>query len=230
MVVDVTLARGKGPKRQPLLRDLPAHQRAVQTLVTSLAKWKNWYLDLANERNVGDARFVSIEELADLRQAARKLNPRLLVTASNGGDASYEDLRAYFQTAHLDFLSIHRPRDAKAASDGAEMTRQYRTWIREIGPAVPLQYDEPFRRGYGGWEPTAADFSRDLDACRRAGAAGWCFHNGDTRTTPDRQPRRSFDLRTRSLFEQLDSEERKFLATLSAASVSHENGQLNYPN
>lgn len=42
------------------------------------------------------------------------------------------------------------------------------------------------------------------------GAAGWCFHNGDRRDTPDHRPRRSFDLRERPLFEQLDEQERQY--------------------
>jgi hypothetical protein len=219
-IVDVTLARKKGTGGTPSLRDLPVHRRAVETLVTALRHRKNWYLDLSNERNVRDPRFTSFEDLAELRQAAKDLNPRLLVTASYGGDASRKEVEAYLRTAHLDFLSIHRPRDAKSAADGAEATRRYRKWIHEIGPNVPLQYDEPFRRGYGDWQPVAADFAFDLSTCRQAGAAGWCFHNGDTRATPDRQPRRSFDLRTRTLFEQLDAEERTFLSQITSASES----------
>ena len=156
-----------------------------------------------------------MEQLADLREAARKLEPRLLVTASHSGDPSREQIEAYLKTARLDFISIHRPRDAKSPGQSAEATQRFRQWIEQIGPAVPLQYDEPFRRGYGDWEPTSADFAADLRACRGAGAAGWCFHNGDTRAAPDRMPRKSFDLQMQSLFEQLDSEERKFLASLS---------------
>jgi hypothetical protein len=123
-------------------------------------------------------------------------------------------VEAYLRVAHVDFVSIHRERDAGSVAKAAEATRQYREWIREIGPVVPLQYDEPFRRGYGKWQPLAADFETDLRLSKEAGAAGWCFHNGDTRGTPDRQPRRSFDLRTRTLLEQLDGEEQKFLAQL----------------
>ena len=47
------------------------------------------------------------------------------------------------------------------------------------------------------------------------GAAGWCFHNGDVRARPDGQPRRSFDLREKRLFEQLDEEELAVVKQLS---------------
>jgi hypothetical protein len=42
------------------------------------------------------------------------------------------------------------------------------------------------------------------------------LHNGTQRNAPDQEPRRSFDLRTRRLFDQLDSEERKVVAEAAA--------------
>jgi hypothetical protein len=81
--------------------------------------------------------------------------------------------------------------------------------MQEAGRVVPVHYQEPFRRGYTSWEPTAADFLTDLRGALRGGAAGWCFHNGGQRTRRDEQPRRSFDLRTKRLMEQLDEEELK---------------------
>jgi hypothetical protein len=57
MIVDVTLTRDKR-----ILADFTAHQAAVATLVDGLKAHRNWYLDLANERDVRDARFVSIED------------------------------------------------------------------------------------------------------------------------------------------------------------------------
>jgi hypothetical protein len=215
MVVDVTFTRGKGVGGRALLADSQSQRRAIENVVKALSKAKNWYLDLSNERNIRDARYTSTAELAELREAVRELNPKLLVTASHGGDASKEEVLAYLKTARLDFLSIHRPRDAQGAARVTEATREYRKWIAESGRVVPLMYDEPFRRGYDKWEPVAGDFVKDLKQSREAGAGGWCFHNGDTRGAKDHEPRRSFDLRSRGLFEQLDGEEKKFLATLT---------------
>jgi hypothetical protein len=56
----------------------------------------------------------------------------------------------------------------------------------------------------------------------RGGAAGWCFHNGATRGPKDEEPRRSFDLRGRRLFEQVDEEERAVLRGMAAASLLQE--------
>jgi hypothetical protein len=84
--------------------------------------------------------------------------------------------------------------------------------MKEIGRVVPVHHQEPFRRGYAQWEPLAADFLTDLRGAIAGGAAGWCFHNGQQRDTPDKEPRRSFDLRTRRVFDQLDTEELKVVA------------------
>src|SRR6516162_3851923 len=81
IVVDVTLCRGK-----PRLPDFGAHERAVETLVTALKTHRNWYLDLANEHDVHDARYVPATEIKALRQQVRKLDPQRPVTASFGGD------------------------------------------------------------------------------------------------------------------------------------------------
>ena len=55
------------------------------------------------------------------------------------------------------------------------------------------------------------DFLLDLKNAKENGAAGWCFHNGDTRGKEGGRPRRSFDMRKEEgrLFDQLDEEEKK---------------------
>jgi len=209
LVVDVTLARNK----RGLLPDYDAHLRAVETVVDALKPHSNWYLDLANERDVRDDRYVSAEELKRLRDRVRRLDPRRLVTASFGGhDLSAEDIRESLLTIGLDFVSPHRPRGPESPGQTEARTRECLGLMKAVGREAPVHYQEPFRRGYQDWEPVAADFLTDLRGAVAGGAAGWCFHNGTQRNAPDQQPRRSFDLRGRRLFDQLDSEERKVVA------------------
>ncbi len=215
MIVDVTLSRGNDASGRARLQPHESHLRAVETLITQLKAFRNWYLDLSNERNVRDKRYTSFEELADLRERSRVLDPARLITASDGGDISREELRQYLQNVKVDFICPHRPRDAKSPAQTAAKTAEYLAWMRDIGRVVPVHYQEPFRRGYSSWEPLAKDFLTDARQAKEAGAAGWCFHNGDTRKTVDGQPRRSFDLRDKRLFAQLDPEELKFLQLLS---------------
>lgn len=216
LIVDITLSRGNGivgPKR---LQTLDAHLRAVRTLVAALREFRNWYLDLANECNIRDDRFVAISELKVLRDEVKRLDPKRLVTASFAGDMSLDDLREFLLTVKVDFLAIHRPRHPKSPKETGEWTKRYLQWMKELGRIVPVHYQEPFRRGYAKeWEPTADDFWTDLTQARESNAAGWCFHNGDQRyNLPDRTPRRSFDMSEQRLFEQLDNEERAFLRRL----------------
>ena len=212
MMVDISLAREKDKPESGLLPDSTAHRRAVETLLSSLKEHRNWYLDLANERDVRDGRYVGVAELTELRALARSLDPKRIVTASFGGhDLTAADIRAALQVAGLDFLAPHRPRAPGSPAQTKDRTLACLEIMNQAGRSVPIHYQEPFRRGYQNWEPAAEDFLADLRGAVEGGAAGWCFHNGQQRGAPGDEPRRSFDLSRRSLIEQLDSEERKFI-------------------
>ena len=212
MVVDVTLNRRTGSKEAGGLSNAESHLRAVEALVQTLKRYRNWYLDLANERDVGDARFVSCEELKRLREVVRRLDPERLVTASFGGhDLSESDLRDVLITVGVDFVCPHRPRRAGSPQQTEPRTREVLEMMGEMGWVRPLHYQEPFRRGYGNWVPDADDFLTDLRGAIAGGSAGWCFHNGSQRNGPHGQPRRSFDMRQRRLWEQLDAQEIRFV-------------------
>lgn len=214
LIVDVTLTRGQGPGRLP---DLPAHRAAVESTVSALREHRNWYIDLANERDVTDARFVSLEEVRQLRELVRERDPQRLVTASFGGhDLNEQYVREALVGAALDFVAPHRPRFPGSPAQTADRTRQLLGAMRRVGTMAPVHYQEPFRRGYTQWEPTAADFFTDLRGAIEGGAAGWCLHNGDERRKDDGQPRRSFDLRTQRLLEQLDEVELQVAAGVLA--------------
>lgn len=220
LVVDVTLSRGDGRNGSPALPTFAAHQQAVSTLVAALKPWHNCYLDLANERNIRDARFASIAEISQLVTRAHTLDPELRVTASHGGDLNREELAEYLLTARVDFIAPHRPRDAGSAAQTEARTREYLAWMQTLGRVVPVHYQEPMRRGYADWNPGTDDFATDLRGAIAGGAAGWCFHNGSQRTGKRELPRRSFDLRNLRLFAQLDAVERQAIAQMQPVAVS----------
>lgn len=217
IIVDVTLTRGNGVTGPPRLQTLAAHARAVETVVAALKPHANWYLDLANERNIQDARFASYDDLKQLRELVGRLDSGRLVTASQGGDIDRDELRKYLLKVNVDFIAPHRPRDAASAGQTEAKTREYLTWMRELGREAPVHYQEPFRRGYAEWQPKVEDFARDLAGAKAGGAAGWCLHNGDTRAAQDGHPRRSFDMRSERLFEQLDAEEQEVVRRVGNA-------------
>src|SRR5688572_16360717 len=55
MIVNLTLSRENGRTGAPRLQHYEEHERAARTLVERLRPLRNWYLDLGNERNIGDA-------------------------------------------------------------------------------------------------------------------------------------------------------------------------------
>jgi hypothetical protein len=202
MVVDITLSR----RDQPAFYDLAKHRRAVETLAIELRDYRNWYLDMANERN-GEVSFI---ELQQLRNAIKGLDPQRLVTASHSFDISLADLEQYLFTAHVDFIAPHRQRSSEANQETEVVTRRYLEQMSALGRVVPVHYQEPFRRGYHSWQPEVVDFVDNLRLSWQGGAAGWAFHNGDQRKpllAPNRDPRRSADMRDKRLFDQLDTVE-----------------------
>lgn len=219
MIVDVTLTRGGRINQLKKLTDAESYGRAVRTLVTALKSQRNWYLDLANERNILDSRFVSYAELAELRKIVREVDPKRLVTASHASDIPDEDVEEYLYLVGVDFLAPHRPRNPKSPQQTAARTRRYLRAMKKMGRVVPVHYQEPFRTGFNTdrFNPTADDFLTDLKQAIRGGAAGWCFHNGDQKNNADGLPARSFDMREKRLFDQLDAVEREFVKRLPEA-------------
>jgi hypothetical protein len=218
LILDITLSRqntssgGKPAPGEGQLPNFESHLRAVESLSTALKGFPNWYLDLGNERDIRDRRFVPADELKRLRDRVRELDTNRIVTASFGGhDLSENDIREALVEIGCDFLARHRPRSAKSPSETAAQSRSCLEIMRKLHHVAPLLDQEPFRRGYTDWQPVAADFLADLRGAIQGGAAGWCFHNGSQRGVPGEQPRRSFDLRTRPLWAQLDDEERTFV-------------------
>ena len=227
MIVDVTLTRGEGRLGNAHVSVFDKHARALETLASEMKPWRNWYIDMANEHNIRttklSTKFVPFDEARELRDRLKKVDPKRLVTISYVRDLSKEDVRAYLFKVQVDFLSPHRPRSPDSAGQTARTTRQYLTWMRQLGRVIPVHYQEPFRRDFSrGWQPTAEDFVTDLRGAIQGGAAGWCFHNGDNRWGQEAQPRRSFDMRKHRLFEQLDSVELEAVRKLAALVVKTE--------
>jgi len=213
IIVDVTLSRGNGVTGPVRLQSPEALRRAAKTIVTALKPYRNWYLDMGNERNIRDKRFVSVQELAELRKFIKGLDSHRLVTASFVRDIDKDELRGILLDARVDFLANHRPRHAKSAGQTAAQTKKYFELMKELGRTVPVHYQEPFRRGFTPkrWQPNTEDFLTDLKGALESGAAGWCLHNGDQKDKPQSKPRRSFDMRESRLFDQLDKQEMAFV-------------------
>ncbi|HUW60842.1 MAG TPA: hypothetical protein VMZ06_07520 [Candidatus Bathyarchaeia archaeon] len=214
MVVEVTVSRGED---DCFPHDVKSHLAVVEQLARTVKPFRNVYFDLGNERNVRDGRYVPMGEVAKLAAAVKAIDPERVCTASNaGGDLEPEKATRYMTEGRVDFIAPHRHRDPETPAGTEAYTRSLRRALEEAGRVVPVHFQEPFRRGYQDWAPSAEDFMRDLEGARDGGAAGWCFHNGATRSANDGRPRRSFDMRRGEgrLFAQLDAEELRFFRLL----------------
>jgi len=217
MIVDVTLSCG-GRIAKARISSHEAYLNAVTVLTKELMEFRNIYFDVGNERNIKDARFVSFEEAGALRNRIKELDPKRLVTASHAGDIPEKELRSYVQTVQVDFITPHRPRNAQSPGQTAAKTQEYLKQLEKLGKAIPVHYQEPFRRDFGKWQPKAGDFLTDLKNSISGKAAGWCFHNGDARAQEDGRPRRSFDMRDSEgrMFDQLDADEKSVVQQVAS--------------
>ena len=198
MVVDVTFVPSSG-------------QKAMQTVAQALKPYRNVYIDLCNEH---DTNFVSFEEMKQRHDWIKAADPERLVAASYWlYDTSRAALRKYYVIVKPDILAPHLPRYQQAPQRTEAKTRDLLEMMPGLGQAIPVHYQEPFRRGFRPheWEPTAEDHLVDLGGAIAGGAAGWCFHNGDQRDHPETKPYRSFNLREQRLFDQFDDEDRNIL-------------------
>lgn len=205
IIVDVSLNRDAAGTWVGA-RNQTEHLNAVRTLASELKTYRNVYIDISNERDVGDGRYVSLSECGQLIDAIKAIDPARLCTASST-PTSKSDCSEYRNVAHMDFITPHLCRDAGCPAQTLGTVQQFIGWMSEFGWRIPVHLQEPFRRGYSTtYNPVAEDFLRDCSGGKIADAAGWCLHNG---SNFGGRPYRSFNMADTEgrLYAQLDSNE-----------------------
>jgi len=203
------------------------HLKAVQTLATELLSYRNVYIDISNERDVGDGRYVSLSECGALINAIKAIDPTRLCTASST-PTSQSQLSDFKNTAKMDFISPHLCRDSSCPAATLGTVNNYSSWMDNLGWRIPIHLQEPFRRGYStSFNPLEDDFLRDCSGGKLAGAAGWCLHNGDNF---DAAPYRSFtmDNARGRLYAQWESAETNVTNQVSALIAGNDVKVLRY--
>jgi hypothetical protein len=218
-VVDVTLFREAKPDGVAPA-DFKSHRRACVNIARRLLPYRNVYIDIANERDVGDARYVSLEECGKLIRAIKSVDPKRLCTASCR-PVSAGQMKEILEVAEVDFITPHLCRDKGCPEKTEATVEEYHEWMKSAGKTVPVHLQEPFRRGYGRYEPNTGDFLTDLKGAIEGGAAGWCFHNGAQQGQP---PYRSFSLTASDgrLYKQLDDAEIEVMTRIKEVLSSKE--------
>ncbi len=203
MIVDVSMCRNWGGPT-----NLSEHLAYAQTLATQLASFPNIYFDIANECDVMDARYVSPSEITQIVARCKQYKPGVLCTASQTPTSASALYNMYIATG-CDFIAPHLCRDQGCASQTYGTVTNLITWMNQYSRRMPVQLQEPFRRGYTTYNPVLSDFLTDCAGGKDAQGAGWCFHNGAG--PGDTRPYRCFDMKNGEgrLFAQIDSEEWK---------------------
>ncbi|MHB1462934.1 MAG: cellulase family glycosylhydrolase [Armatimonadota bacterium] len=219
IMVDVTMHRGP----HPVPSNQAEHLVCARTLALELKGFRNVYFDVANERDVGDARFVSYKDMGELITAVKASDPKRICTAS-GVPNSSKNLNEYLTTGHCDFIATHLGRGRGDSSRTLGEVAKFVGWMKQLGRRVPVHLQEPFRQGYGNYTPEMDDYYRDAEGGKLAGAAGWCLHNGSSQSDTHGRPNRSFQMSDTDgrLFTQLDK-----LELVVAADMKEQIGGLN---
>ncbi len=117
----------------------------METPVAAPKPQSNRYPDLANER---DHPVTPLAEVRLLRDAAKRLDARRLVSALHTHDISRDDLRGYLTTVQVDFIRLHCTRSPQSPALTEAKSREYLARMKKLGRTVPLHCQEPFRRGF----------------------------------------------------------------------------------
>jgi len=206
MTVDVTFAYGI-----PGASDggFDSYRTGIDGVAAALLGHRNVFFDLGNERDVGDERYLSAEQVRDLAAAVRARDPSRLVTASLGGNAPSDAATKYielYSVADIDFATPHFPRDDVWAAETQARVETMRGLVVDAGWDRAIYLQEDARRGYGSATWPKEDFLTAATGAHAASAAGWCFHNDA-----------GFDLGTQTLFDQLDDVELDTIDELASA-------------
>ncbi|MDO8589574.1 MAG: cellulase family glycosylhydrolase [Armatimonadota bacterium] len=206
MIVDVTMSRDSGAST------MSQYIACAQTIATHLLPYRNVYIDVGNERHVGDSRYISYTDVASIISAIKAIDPNRICTAS-GTPTSQGDLNNYI-TSGCQFISPHLCRESGCAAQTFGTVRTCVTWMTNLGTRIPVHLQEPFRRSYGSYDPVQEDYYRDNSGGKAAEAAGWCLHNGSGGGL-----QRSFCMSDTygRLFAQLDSVEQDVANNISDA-------------
>lgn len=225
IIVDVSLTRDAGrdwvgPWNQT------EHLACVQTLSQRLLPYRNVYIDISNERDIGDDRYVSLSECGQLIDAIKAIDPDRLCTASSV-PGSQSQLADFKNVAHMDFITPHLCRHDGCSAQTIGTVEDYLEWMSNLGWRIPVHLQEPFRRGYTTYNPVEDDFLRDCNGGKLAGAAGWCLHNG---SDSGARPYRCFDMSDAEgrIYTQWDSVEVSVTNALSGHIAGNDLNVLRY--
>ncbi len=209
LAVDVTVLNSDPHTRNSF--GVPQRGKVVRSVFSALKDSKNVIYDIMNEHD-HEGTPASHSDLKELIRIARSSNSNALITVSST-EPHLIDADEMLQTrnvaeeidAGIAMLTPHLRRSSNWYLVTAMRVKMLKDYLVQTGHVMPIYLNEEARRGYRGFYPPAEHLLQAAQSAQAAGAAGYNFHTGAC-----------FDLRTRTLFDQLDSEERKAVAAMPA--------------
>lgn len=171
LIVDVTFTYEHTPGLTPA-----KVKNAIVAAVQALRSYDNILIDIQNERNVGDRRFMSEADVKAIFDAVKAVHPERITTASNS-PVNWPDYAADFAARlGLDVTAYHEHRSSTWYSL-ADATYNVGTMRRNGKPAY-LQEPMSTRDNLYAYpsHDRAEYFMQAYVHARLTGAAAWCFH------------------------------------------------------
>jgi hypothetical protein len=153
----------------------------------ALRSYDNILIDIQNERNVTDQRFMSEADVALALSAIRSIDPTRIVVASNSPADSAEYAADFTARLGLNATAYHEPRNPRWYT--LPEAQNNVGAMRKNGKPAYLQEPMPTRDDLFSYpaHDRADYFIQALAHAKLAGAAAWCFHTDvaiDYRTGP----------------------------------------------
>jgi hypothetical protein len=171
LVVDVTFThehiKGMGPA---------ATRAGILAAVGVLRSYDNVLIDIQNERNVGDGRFMSEADVASIFAGIRAIDPARITTASNSPADDADYAADFTARLGLDVTAYHEPRNSRWY-EAAEVQNVVGRMKVNGKPAYMQESMSTRDELYFYPAHDRADyFMQSIANAKMAGAAAWCFH------------------------------------------------------
>jgi hypothetical protein len=167
--------------------DVARGRLGIAAATEALRSYDNILIDIQNERNVTDRRFMSEADVARALAAIRSIDPARIVVASNSPVDPADYAADFTARLGLDATAYHEPRNSRWYTL-PEMQNNVGA-MRKNGKPAYLQEAMPTRDDLFAYpaHDRADYFIQAIANAKLTGAAAWCFHTDvavDYRTGP----------------------------------------------
>ncbi len=181
LIVDVSILQANLP-----FTDSANRLKAVQKTSSLLAGFDNVFFDISNEHDHDGNATIAHNEIEDLINAVKAIDPDRIVTVSSQGDhilpgnnrgSLIESNVDAELNAGVEFFTPHFLRTGDWAERTGERVQVIKKYLQSVGRNMPIYLQEENRR-FNDSGPSEQDFITAAKQARDSGGAAWVFHTG----------------------------------------------------